>query len=297
MRAMSQLLWDGPEIPKPVASRRRPVPGTASGRFDRFQFDQPLEYLLALPLATVIAFAVNGTLPGLTRPFHIWIHEFGHATVAWLSGRRALPLPIGWTSFELDRSTVVYGALLFLLGVLGYTAWREKVGGALVFTSALVVVQFVMTWILSFRTIDLWITFGGIGGQFYLSALLIVLFYVPLPDRFRWDFWRYAVLAVAASSFWETFTFWKQVAMGQAGIPWGSILGAGDAGGDMNRLANTFGWPDRRIVSTYNTLGNVCLLLLLCVYGWFLFRERHRVLASLRGGVKRGIIGDDHDGP
>ena len=39
---------------------------------------------------------VNGLLFGIK----IWFHELGHATIAWLAGRQALPLPIGWTSYN-----------------------------------------------------------------------------------------------------------------------------------------------------------------------------------------------------
>jgi hypothetical protein len=42
----------------------------------------------------------------LHLPLHIWIHEFGHATVAWWSGHRALPLPIGWTSVSSAEGTL-----------------------------------------------------------------------------------------------------------------------------------------------------------------------------------------------
>ena len=243
------------------------TPGDTVGvgnRFDRFSFSHPLTYLFALPLATAAALIINATsFVGLIRPFHIWIHEFGHATIAWLAGRRALPLPIGWTSWQPDRSVIVYGALLFLLAVLFYTSWQEGLRGAMVLAACLAVIQLLTTWATSARTIELWITFGGMGGEFYLSVLLMVAFYFPMPDRWRWDFWRYVVLVIAASTFWDNFNFWNSVEAGRSEIPWGSILSAGDAGGDMDRLVWQFGWRSAGIVDAYNRLADACLMVLM----------------------------------
>jgi Zn-finger nucleic acid-binding protein len=288
---MSHLLWDGPDIrmPTSLAGADTDPDRIAAKKFDRFSFNHPLVFVLALPLATVGALAINSSfLAGLMRPFHIWIHECGHATIAWLSGRRALPLPIGWTSWQPERSTVVYLALLFLLGVLFHTAWKERLRGAMVFAVAVALAQLVMTWSFSQQKVELWITFGGIGGEFYLSALLMILFYFPMPDRFRWDFWRYGILVIAASTFWENFSFWKRVEGGRERIPWGSILGAGDAGGDMDRLVFQHQWLNDRIIGTYNGLANACLLVLLGVYIGFLIAERSRIIPDLRQRVGLG---------
>ncbi len=253
---LAHLLWDGPQIDfQKSVSASHPT----AAELDRFSFNHRLVFLLALPLASVAGIVVNSSfLIGLVRPFHIWIHEFGHATIAWLSGRRALPLPLGWTSWQPERSTVVYVALLFLLGVLFYTAWKERLRGAMAFAGITILVQFVMTWTLSQYRIEQWISFGGIGGEFYLSAMLMILFYFPMPDCLRWDFWRYPVLLIAASTFWENFSFWNGVERGRESIPWGSILGDGDGGGDMDRLSFQYGWPNDQIIGTYNSLGDFC---------------------------------------
>ena len=282
---MGHLLWDGPEIGNPdlSVSEAADVGPVQANRFDRFSFNHPLVLLVALLLATIGAFVINSSfLAGLMRPFHIWIHECGHATVAWLSGRRALPLPIGWTSWQPERSTVVYLALLFLLSVLFYSAWKERLRGAMVFAGVVALAQLVMTWTFSERTVELWITFGGIGGEFYLSVMLMLLFYFPRPDRFRWDFWRYVILAIAASTFWENFNFWNHVERGRESIPWGSILGAGDAGGDMNRLALDHAWPNDRIIDTYNVLGDICLVCLVGAYLAVLIMEGSRIVDDLQ---------------
>ncbi len=243
------------------------------GRFDRFSFNDPVGHALALPVAALLAVIINaGPVSGFLAPFHVWIHEFGHATVAWLGGRRALPLPFGWTSWQPDRSAVVYFALLFLLAVLFSTGWRERLRWPMAMAGGIALVQFFMTWRLSAPSIEFWVTFGGVGGEFYLSTLLMISFYFRMPDRWRWDFWRYVVLVIAASTFWQNFWLWHRVRTGQAQIPWGSILGAGDADGDMDRLSWQFGWSDGRIIDSYSRLGEACLLVLIVAYLVFLVK-------------------------
>jgi hypothetical protein len=85
-------------------------------RWDRFSFDNWAVNAWAYPAAFAVALMVNniGLLQLLHLPLHIWIHEFGHATVAWWSGYRALPLPIGWTSVSSQRDPFVYFGILFI---------------------------------------------------------------------------------------------------------------------------------------------------------------------------------------
>jgi Zn-finger nucleic acid-binding protein len=176
-------------------------------RFDRFSFNNKRVHAAAFPVAIAIALAINKSgLIGLLTPFHIWIHEFGHAIPAWLAGYRALPLPVGWTSIEPERSVVVYFAILFLLSVLFWTGQKQKLRGAMVLAVALAIAQFMITWRTHPQTIDRWIYFSGVGGEFFVSAFLMIAFYFQMPDRFRWDFWRYVVLVIAASAFFEKVT-------------------------------------------------------------------------------------------
>ena len=271
----------GPYNPKTDSPDESGTAGDAleepAERYDRFSFDNPFGHRFALPSAFVIALVINATpFVVLLVPLHVWTHEFGHATIAWLSGRRALPLPFGWTSVQFERSTIVYLALAFLLVVWLHSAWRERLRWSMGIAGGLLLSQFYMTWMVSPFSIELWITFGGIGGEFYLSAFLIAAFYFRMPDRWRWDFWRYPVLVVAASTFWENFVLWHRIRAGEAQIPWGSILGEGDAGGDMNILAFQYGWGSERIIDTYNRLGEFCLVVMIGIYVAFLLRNRVR---------------------
>ncbi len=88
------------QIPAAPAARcrcinpRRPIPG---GNFAiRGSFDSWLVNLLALPSSRVSpGWSISARSFFFLKGFHVWMHEFGHATAAWLTGRRALPLPIG----------------------------------------------------------------------------------------------------------------------------------------------------------------------------------------------------------
>lgn len=146
----------------------------------------------------------------------------------------------------------------------------------------LALVQLFMTWSLSAPSIEFWVTFGGVGGEFYLSTLLMLSFYFRFPDTWRWYFWRYVALVIGASAFWGNFWLWHRVRTSQAEIPWGSILGAGDAGGDMDRLSWQFGWSDGRIIDSYSRLGEACLLMLLVAYVVLLVKLNPRTWTSLK---------------
>jgi len=145
--------------------------------FEPFSFDSRGTNLVALPLILALAWLANvSPFAGFLRGFHVWIHEFGHAVVAWMSGYRALPLPIGWTSVAPEKANFVYFGVLFLLGVFFWAGWRERKLWPMIIALALAPLQAWMTWKLPEWRYEAWMAFGGIGGEFCLSALLMLLF-------------------------------------------------------------------------------------------------------------------------
>ena len=203
----------------------------------------------------------------------MWIHEFGHATIGWMTGHRALPLPIGWTPIAPEKSLFVYGGVLFLLGLFFLAGARERKIWPMIFAVALAALQAFMTWRLPETTAEMWISFGGVGGEFYLSAAMVGLFYFRLPKKFRWGGCRYFFLFIGAGSFFQTFTMWWKISRGEEGIPYGSMIhGEEDAGGDMNGLHGEFGWSQHDIIHTYHHLGNACLAGMIGLYVCFALR-------------------------
>jgi hypothetical protein len=242
---------------------------------DLYSFDNRYINRWALPIAFAIAILAQVLVfpRFLLRGVQIWIHEFGHATVAWMAGHAATPLPFGWTNVSENRSPIVYICVLLLLLILFWSGLREKKYSAMGMAVIIAIGQFYMTWLMPEHTYYVLFSFGGIGGEFYLSTLLMVCFYFPLPDKFRWDFWRYIVLVLAIYTFTESFGMWHHIKTGAAEIPWGTMLGGqGDAGGDMNTLSS-LGWSDAQIINTYSQLGNICLFVSIGVYIFFLLKS------------------------
>jgi hypothetical protein len=242
---------------------------------DLYSFNNRYVLRAALPIAFLLAILAQALVfpKLLLRGVQLWIHELGHAIVAWLSGYGATPLPFGWTNVSEDRSPMVYFCFLTLLFILFWSGWREQKRWGMVMAMMLSIIQFYLTWIMPEYSTTTWISFGGVGGELLLSTVLMVCFYFPLPDRLRWDFWRYPVLLMAAYTFTASFGLWHQIKAGAADIPWGSMLGGqGDAGGDMNKLSAS-GWSDVQIVSAYSHLGNICVVVLVGIYAIFLLKS------------------------
>ncbi len=237
--------------------------------FDSWQINT-----LAPPFVALLAIGVQQTpIAFLLTGFHVWVHEFGHATIGWLTGHRALPLPIGWTPIASEKSFFVYFGVLFLLGLMFVAGLRERKRWPMILAVVLAVVQAFMTWRLPQPTAEMWIAFGGVGGEFYLSAAMVGLFYFQFPEKFRWGGCRYFFLFIGAGSFFQTFGLWRKIYHGEEGIPYGSMIyGEEDAGGDMNGLHDAFGWSQRDIIHTYHHLGNGCLAVMLGLWVYFALR-------------------------
>jgi hypothetical protein len=246
---------------------------------DLYAFDNRFSNMLIFPGVLLLAALLNvePAIQQLLFGVNIWIHECGHATIAWLGGYRAIPLPFGWTNIGNEKSLFVYVGVLTLLALLFWTGHKEGKRWPMVLAGILGLVQFCMTWTISENTFYMLFSFGGIGGEFYLSTLLIVSFYWPLPAKWRWDFYRYPTLLLAGFTLLGALQRWRQIKSGVQAIPWGTMLGgSGDAGGDMNQLVD-HGWSDQRIVDCYNSLGGLCVMAIVSVYAYFFLKQRNHL--------------------
>ena len=97
----------------------------------------------------------------------------------------------------------------------------------------------------------MWQILSGALGELLLGAFLLVAFHFPLPDKIRWDFWRWVAIIPGALCFTHAMKLWRTVASDVSQMPWGSALG-NDSDGDMNRLVQQFGWGANELAD--NTL-------------------------------------------
>jgi hypothetical protein len=252
--------------PPPVPVRRE------AEEFALLAFDNWRVNTFVPPALLLLAFLANlSPLKFLLTGFHVWMHEFGHATAAWMCGFRATPLPLGWTPVEPVYSHFVYFGLLLMFVILFLAGLKERKVWPMLAAVALAALQYHMTWRMSeLRQEFWWGAFGGVGGEFYLSTLFMLSFWVQLPEKFRWGACRYVLFLIGATAFLQIWWHWRDVYRGLEEIPFGSMInGEEDEGGDMNKLMDGFGWKKFDIRRTYWLLGNWCWVALGAM--WLLF--------------------------
>jgi len=213
---------------------------------------------LAVPAALLAALALRSfTLPSLLLwGVRVSLHELGHATVAWACSWKALPLPIGLTLVFAGRSWAVFtGLLASVAASIAIGVWRRS--AALVVGPALFAVGlFVGTFALDLDTQEMCVTFGGGAGELVYGAALVLLFHHRLPPRARWDFFRWAALALGAYVLVDAAMFWHECAQDWSRIPWGGGLGED---GDLTKLRDQHHWDELKITRRYLTLARACL--------------------------------------
>jgi hypothetical protein len=254
---------------------------------DRLSFDRPWVDVLALPVALLVSLFLGSTTVGslLLLPFRIQFHELGHALVAWLSGRAALPLPFGFTFWREERSLFTGCCVVFLLGLLLVYAVREKRPFGVLVGALLSAAFVVLALVLSVDRSRELILLGGLAGELALPSFAMVAFYFPLPDRLRWDFFRFVVLVPASGCWVSGLSLWFGVWRGTRALPMGSILGT-DGSGDLDRLMAEYGHDARSITAGYGELALWTVALVSLVYVGFGLRAWWRLRPS-RSFVRR----------
>ncbi|MET0340033.1 MAG: hypothetical protein ABW252_03490 [Polyangiales bacterium] len=246
----------------------------------RLFVDEPWVDLLALPCALLLGLLSRTTTLGrlLAYPLQIQFHELGHALMAWLTSRAALPLPFGFTFWKLERSAFTGGCVLFLLGVLGVSALRERRWFGLALAATLLSGFCVLTFAMTAEASEAYILAGGIAGELVLTSALLCGFYFPLPDRLRWDFFRFVALVPAATAWLESASLWRAVQRGTRALPYGSIMG-GEGTGDLDRLIAAHAWTPEGIASLYAGVARLSALAMLAVYAVHATRALQRLRA------------------
>lgn len=206
--------------------------------------------LAAIPGALLLGLLLNATSAGrflVSASAEMEMHELGHATALWFAGRLAIPLPMVTLGSGEGRSLLTFAVLATFLGLTLRASLREGLKPLAVFCGALLGLELLMTAALTGPRLDEWVKFAGVGGEFWLSALLIGGFHARLPAAARWPASRWFFLIWGALAFMANARRWW---LGE--IPWGSFWG-GD--GDMDTLRDLYGHGELWLTRSYRAVG------------------------------------------
>lgn len=276
-------------VPNPVRAppaERRMTPSVVDRDPDnglahsRSRFDAGIENLIGVPAMLLLSALICATSFGrlfasmVAMPFH----ELGHAAASWLSSRIAIPLP--FFTYWFDDQSLLMGLIVAgALGWLGFRAYREDNRFAMGLAATLFLIQATFSLALPANLTLMWQILSGALAELLFGALLLVAFHFPMPDRLRWDFWRWVAIIPGALCFTHAMQLWSTVSNDLSQMPWGAALGA-DSDGDMNRLVGHFGWSARELADFYLRTGYVCAAAIVVAYGYALYRH-HRTNGSL----------------
>lgn len=272
LRASSPSLPLVRHIAPPTLSRA-PTPIDGSGlTHSRSRLDEGLENLVAVPLVMLLSWLFCSTQFGRLMASMVGMpfHELGHAAASWLSSRIAIPLP--FFTFWYDEQSILMGSLVAGgLGWLMFHTYREKNWFMLSSASVLFLAWLVITFAFAPERTLMWQILAGALGEIVFGGFILVAFHFPLPDRFRWDFWRWVALIPASLSFVHATMLWRTVAADVSQMPWGSAIGSEDDG-DMNRLVQQFHWSANALAEVYLTTAYFALAALAVAYAYAGYR-------------------------
>ena len=240
----------------------------------RSRFDQGVENLIGVPLALTLSWIFCSTDLGrlLASLVGMPFHELGHAAASWLSSRIAIPLP--FFTFWYDEQSVWMGLLVAgVLSWLMFHTYREKNYFMLGVAGAVLLGWAATTFLISPNTTLMWQILAGALGEIVFGAFVLVAFHFPLPDRFRWDFWRWVTLIPAALCFVHAILLWRVVWSDVTQMPWGSAISA-ESDGDMNRLVQDFAWSANDLADLYLTAAYACLGGIVVTYAYAAYRMK-----------------------
>ncbi|MFZ1863144.1 MAG: zf-TFIIB domain-containing protein [Polyangiales bacterium] len=267
------LRASSPAEPSPAQPTRTLSAEVRSGlAHSRSRYDAGLENVLAVPLVLLISWLLCSTNLGRVMASLVGMpfHELGHAAASWLSSRIAIPLP--FFTFWFDEQSVFMG--LVVAGTLGWLmvhTYREQNWFMLGAASTVLVAWAVTTFAVPPTRTLMWQILAGGWGEILFGAFLLIAFYFPLPDRFRWDFWRWIALVPAALTLTQATLLWRTVATDVSQMPWGSAVGS-DSDGDMNRLVQQFSWNANDLADFYLHTAYICLAALFVAFVYATFR-------------------------
>jgi hypothetical protein len=238
--------------------------------------------LLSLPITFISAYAVLKTnLLYLFTYFSVWVHEFGHAMMSWISGIKATPLSFGlagmtFTSIE-ERSFFVFICFIFLNLLVLKNAKRDKTPYLNFIVIPLLIFSMVMFFLASDKKIGEMIIAAGFGGEIIISLFMIISFYFRFPGKNQWNYFlRWPILFIGFFTLMKTTSGWIEVHRSNSLHPFGAnfsedaVLGIP---GDLYLLMNDFDWGLSKFKKIYYSLLILSWSIVLTVYLVFISKK------------------------
>ena len=214
----------------------------------------PRPELLAAPVVLLLSLALAAT-PGVlieVLSSAMWFHELGHASVAWLTGCFAVPLP--WVTLGGHERSWTF--VVVELAALGAWASLNPLRRR---AALLLAVLLALGLTLPAGRREVLQLFFGDGGAMVFGAALVIASLTLLPGS-RWarGGLRWGLLVLGAFSFSAPFITWVHASRHREDIPFGANEGVGLS--DASRLSESHGWTDAQLVHRFVALGVACLV-------------------------------------
>jgi hypothetical protein len=250
----------------------------AEDSFETSTQDSLKTYYLALPVVAFLSFIfANSFIFFVFTFFKVWIHEFGHAIMAWMSGIKATPLGFwtsGFTASGDEKSLFVFICFSFLLGTIGLNGLKLRKPFVTLFALFTIVLSMIFTWFTPMpKTIE-FISFAGFGGEFILSTILIISFYYSFPEKIRWEYLRWPSLCIGLVTLIHNTQLWIKAYKLKSLTPFGanySEAAVGNTPGDLYRLMVDYDWAFNKFTKVYLGICALSWIVIISHYLYFAF--------------------------
>lgn len=224
----------------------------------------------AAPVVFVLgALLMSGGGSGFVRiVFGMWLHEFGHAISAWMTGFWAVPGP--WlTTTALERSLTVTLTLLGLFGYVGYRGWAQERRSILVCACILGALTLYGTFGVSIQTAQTASVFFGDGGMMILGCIMVLTFWAPVGTHLHTSMLRWGFLVIGAFAILDGIFTWWPARKDPSVIPYGKIINSGgELETDATKLIDVSHWPQEQMIGRYVWVIYIVVAIIIARWAW-----------------------------
>ena len=173
-----------------------------------------------------------------------------------------------WFLFGSQSNPMIFLLLIAVGGLLAWLGWSGRSPALVLAGATLVLAQIVLTLLTGSDRQELFFVAGGIGGEFVIGTLLVLLWFGRLPAWLRWG-----ALCVGMLTLVFNTLAWHRYAADPSQLPLGTAIhGRGDSNGDLNRLMRGLDWSPEQLIDATLSLSRVCLFLLAVSWVWAVWR-------------------------